>query len=172
MSNGSIKYNKEFFTEIYVKHYTPLVSYLYQFTNNMSKAEDIAQSCFAKIWQKRKSLNITGSFKSYLFSVAYHTFIDTTRMNNKQDLLVEELKREAIDEIYMDSGIDLEEKTRQIQSAIDLLPDKCKEIFLLSKMEEFSYKEIANKLDISIKTVESQMRIAFIKIREHLNHSS
>ncbi len=168
MDNGSKIYNKKFFTDMYVKHYAPLVSYLYQFTNDINEAEDIAQNCFTKIWQKRKALNIKGSFKSYLFSVAYHTFIDTTRDNNKQNLLIEELKKEALDEIHLEPGMDLEQEMKKIHSAIEALPEKCKKVFLLSKMEELSYKEIAEKLELSIKTVESQMRIAFIKIREYL----
>ncbi len=169
MNNGDLKYNKKFFTEMYVEHYAPLVSYLYQFTNNISEAENIAQNCFTKIWQKRKSLTIKGSFKSYLFSVAYHTFIDSTRVNNKENLLIQELKKDAINEIYIESDTDLEEKISIIQYAIDQLPEKCKEIFLLSKIEGLPYKKIAEKLNLSLKTVESQMRIAFIKIREKLN---
>ncbi len=172
MDNGRKIYNKKFFTDMYVKNYAPLVSYLYQFTNNISEAEDIAQNCFTKIWQKRESLSIKGSFKSYLFSVAYHTFIDSTRSNNKQNLLLEELKKEALDEIHMEPSMDLEQELNKIHLAIDQLPEKCKEVFLLSKIEEFSYKEIAEKLELSIKTVESQMRIAFIKIREFIKNNS
>ena len=168
MNNGETKYNKSFFTEMYVAHFVPLVTYLYQFTNNITEAEDIAQNAFTKIWQRRDTLMIKGSFKSYLYSVAYHTFIDSTRINNKQNILVNELKKEALDQISSDTEAGLDDKIKLIQSAINLLPQKCKEIFQLHKIEELSYKEISNKLGISVKTVESQMRIAYIKIRECL----
>lgn len=164
--------NRIFFSEMFVAHYTALVAYLFQFTRNQTEAEDLAQASFANIWDKRDKLQISGSFKSYLFSVGYNLFIDSVRTRQKHELFIEHLKKESLDELVNEPDDVLARKLRLLETAINELPDKCREIFLMHKKEQIPHKQIAEQLNISIKTVEAQMRIAMIKLRERFKDSS
>lgn len=166
--SDSQKYDREYFTRMYTLYYTPLVTYLLQFTNDLTDAEDFAQASFVMLWDKRLQLKISGSFKSYLFSVGYNLFIDTMRKQRKQDLLMEQLKKESLDDLMLDDEELFTGKLLAVEAAIDDLPEKCREIFMMHKKDGLPYKTIAERLQISLKTVESQMRIAMIKIREQI----
>ena len=130
----------------------------------MDDAEDIVQEVFVKLWDKRHSININSSLKSYLFKAAYNAHIDRVRREQRNNLFLTELKYHAL-QSYTEEINGSEEKMTKIKMIVDQLPQKCKQIFLLSKSEGLKNKEIAISLSISIKTVESQMRIAFQKIR-------
>ena len=130
----------------------------------MDDAEDIVQEVFVKLWEKRHSININSSLKSYLFKAAYNAYIDSVRKEQRSDVFLTELKYHAL-QFYTEEINGSEEKMTKIKIIVDKLPQKCKQIFLLSKSGGLKNKEIANSLSISIKTVESQMRIAFQKIR-------
>jgi len=167
-----LKMNRAFFTEMYVLHYTALLAYLLQFTKNQTEAEDLTQASFASIWDKRDKLQITSSFKSYLFSVGYNLFVDSFRNRQKHEFFIEQIKKEGLDELAAEPDDTLGGKLKLLESAIAELPDKCREIFLMHKKEQIPYKQIAEQLNISIKTVETQMRIAMIKLRERFKGSS
>lgn len=174
--------NRTFFTEMYVAHYTALVAYLLQFTKDQAEAEDLAQASFATIWDKRDKLHISTSFKSYLFSVGYNLFIDSVRSRQKHEQVIEQIKKEGLDEIVSEPDDSLALTLKALDDAINELPEKCREIFLMHKKQQIPYKQIAEQLNISLKTVEAQMRIAMLKLRErvkqlsvnllHLFHSS
>ena len=152
--------------ELFDLYYRPLCLYIIQFTKDEQKAEDIVQDTFIKFWEKRKTIRVTSSFKAYLYRSAYNSFMDQIRKEERNDLLLVELKYEGllsqtdIEESYH------EERVKKVKEIINVLPKKCQEILLLSKREGLKNKEIASRLNISIKTVESQMRIAFQKIRK------
>jgi len=152
--------------ELFDTYYSPLCSYAVQFTKSLPEAEDIVQDAFVKLWTKRDQLHINTSLKSYLYKTVYHYFIDDMRQIEKRDLFLENLKHETLlEQMEQDDSI-LQKKIEKVKQLVDALPEKCREILLLSKREGYKNKEIAEKLNISIKTVESQMRIAFQKIRE------
>ncbi|MGS2739436.1 RNA polymerase sigma-70 factor [Sinomicrobium sp. M5D2P17] len=159
------------FTEIFNAYYIPLVAYICQYTKDRSEAEDIAQNSFVKLWEKRKNLYIRTSLKSYLYSTAYNLFIDRYHREKKTNDYVESLKEEALYEMNTQTEADLMRQLEMLEKAIEGLPPKCRRVFILNKKEGLTYKEVAKKLDISVKTVEAQMRIAMIKIRENLKDS-
>lgn len=152
--------------QLFDLYYKTLSIYIVQFTNNMEDAEDIAQSTFVKLWEKRNKINITTSLKSYLFRSAYNSYMDQIRKEKRKDLMIAELKYQALTATIDEDSSKEEERVNKIKEVVNDLPDKCKEILLLSKSEGLKYKEIAERLGISIKTVESQIRIAFQKIRK------
>ncbi|MAZ28703.1 MAG: RNA polymerase sigma-70 factor [Cytophagaceae bacterium] len=161
-----IKNDRMAFQIFFRRYYEALVLYVNTFTNDVMQSEDIAQKSFIKFWKKRKKLKIDGHAKSLLFKMAYNIFIDEYRKNKKQgSIYIEELVLESLeDKIGEDDH--LEKRLEKLKAIIETLPEKCKEILLLNKMDGLKYREIAIKLNISIKTVEAQMRIAFQKIRE------
>lgn len=164
--------SRTFFTEMYVTHYSSLVAYLLQFTRNETEAEDLAQASFTVLWDKRNKHHISTSFKSYLFSVAYNLFIDSLRTRKKHELFIEQVKKEGLDELVNEPDDSLAQKLNALDTAINELPAKCREIFLMHKKQQIPYKQIAEQLNISLKTVEAQMRIAKIKLRERLKQLS
>jgi len=153
------------FKKVFDLYYQMLYSYIIQFTRDKEEAEDIVQSAFIKLWERRTTLRITESIKSYLFRTAYHTFIDAVKKQNRSISMLEEIKYKALmSQIEEDNDIG-QERVRKIKKLINDLPLKCREVLLLSKESGLKNKEIADQLNISIKTVESQIRIAFQKIR-------
>lgn len=153
------------FKQLFDRHYPPLCYYLNSFTNDMDAAEDIAQLVFVDFWNKRDAITIHSSLKSYLYKMAYHQFLDGLRKKKKETTLLEQLKYEALQTISTPTEAELEQKSERLWRVISRLPERCQEVLRL-KMEGLKYKDIAENLGISVKTVESQMRVAFIKIRE------
>ncbi|WP_420603437.1 RNA polymerase sigma factor [Flagellimonas sp.] len=158
--------------ELFHRHYRPLCIYIIQFTKSSQQAEDIVQDVFAKLWASRKDLTIISSLKSYLYRSAYNSYIDRFRENKKEGLLLKDLKHEALSSQAEEDNILLQRKIEKIKKLVDALPERCKEIILLSKEKGYKNREIAEELGISIKTVEAQIRIAFKKIRNGFEDDS
>lgn len=153
------------FKSLFEKYYGPLCAYLRSYTPDLDTAEEIAQQTFVKFWHKREAIEVHTSVKSYLFKMAYHFFLKIIRQKNKRTGLLEELKYKALEEEEQRPENNLQAATDRLKKIIETLPPRCQEILRL-KMQGFKYQEIADQLDISIKTVEAQMRIAFNKIRD------
>lgn len=157
--------NEKAFRVLFEKHYRPLCLYLRSFTPDMDTAQELAQNAFVDFWNRRNEIEIQTSVKSYLFRMGYNLFLNGLRYKKKQETLLEELKREALEQEMQRPEDQLKEATEKLKKIVETLPPKCQEI-LQMKMQGYKYQEIADQLDISVKTVESQMRIAYIKIRE------
>ncbi|MFY0712548.1 RNA polymerase sigma-70 factor [Seonamhaeicola sp. NFXS20] len=170
---NAIKYNDEnAFEVLFQKYYEDLVSYVTVFTYHKPTAEDIVQQLFITLWVKRRELNITKSVKGYLYTVAHRSYVDYYRSTKRKNALFDELKEQALrDSIKEDKEI-VNKRIKKLKKIVDKLPPKCKEILRLNKLEGLKYQEIANRLNISVKTVESQMRIAYQKIREGFDNDS
>ncbi len=153
------------FNQLFDCHYVPLCYYLMNFTNDKPSSEDIAQTVFVDFWNKRQDIDIHTSIKSYLYTMAYNQFLMTLRKKNKEASLLERLKYEALQTIENPSEAELEQKSQRLNRIIAQLPERCQAVLKL-KMQGLKYKDIAESLNLSVKTVESQMRIAFIKIRD------
>ena len=157
--------DKNVFKEIFKQHYKPLLDYVVTFTRNKNQAKDIVQNSFIILWNNRKKLSDDSSLKNYLFTVAYNLFITQYRKKTTQLKFFDELKYNALNGRVIEDNAIAKERAKKLLAIIDELPPKCKEILLLNKQEGLKYAEISKTLNISIKTVESQMRIAFKKIR-------
>lgn len=151
--------------------YEPLLAYVTTFTMDRQEAKDIVQNSFIILWEKRKKLSDDSSIKNYLFTVAHNLFINQHRKNQFKNKVFIELKSKALSNRINEEEITTLERIKKLLVLIDSLPPRCKEILLLNKREGLKYKEIANRLNISVKTVESQMRIAYQKIREGFKHN-
>lgn len=146
-------------------HYKSLCIYIVQFTHNLNEAEDIVQESFIKLWEKRKTIQINTSLKAYLFKSAYNLLLNNLRKKDKEREMISDLKYELFLSQIENNEFE-ESKIKKIKASINKLPAKCKKILMLSKKEGLKNREIAGQLNISIKTVESQIRIAFQKIRD------
>ncbi len=157
--------DKKVFKKIFKQHYNPLLAYVITFTLNTHEAKDIVQNSFIILWNKRKCLSDDSSLKNYLFTVAHNLFITQYRKKATQLKLLDELKFNALNDRVIEDDTIAKERSKKLLDLIEELPPKCKEILLLNKQKGLKYAEISKTLNISIKTVESQMRIAFKKIR-------
>lgn len=155
------------FDQLFNEHYLSLCHFANRYVGDMDMARSLVQEVFVYIWINRDRLEISHSAKSYL----YHA------VKNKS---INFLKEEKCNPKIEDSSFNMPVQPFQdrmeeaelrglINQSINQLPEKCREIFLLSRSEELKYAEIAQKLNISVKTVEMQIGIALKRIREKLS---
>jgi RNA polymerase sigma-70 factor (ECF subfamily) len=149
-----------------VKTYHSMLSnYAYSLTRDWAMAQDIVQELFLYIWKHRKKLDTIYSLKNYLLKMAYNQFVNAYRKNNAVTAL-ERSYMEALDDAIDDRNSEiLKRKIAIITKGISKLPKKCKETFLLSKKEGLTNIEIAEYLNISVKTVEGHIAKAFHLLR-------
>jgi RNA polymerase sigma-70 factor (ECF subfamily) len=166
MIDGDIDSFKYFFD----RYYDDLCNFVHVYLRDKVLAEEIVQDIFVYFWENREKLQIKASVKSYLFSASKFKSLNLLRDTKTQKKIVSKIgKTEPFQtHEHENSYIDTDEFKKILDSAVDQLAPKCREIFLLSKQKELSNKEIAEKLDISVKTVENQMTIALKKLREYL----
>ncbi len=120
--------------------------------NNQPVAEDVVQDCLIKLWDKREEL-IESTITGYFFRMVRNRCIDILRNKQPETVTPEDANLAFTDH----SNLELNELKQKINSIIDGLPNRCREIFVLSRFEKMSYKEIARTLSISPKTVENQI---------------
>jgi len=164
--------NEKAYNELYQLYYSDLCNYASNLCGNDDLAEDIVQHTMIKIWKKGSDLNVNTSLKGYLYKSIYNHFIDLQRKTKKEISKLQLLKQEALLGFVEFSIEEIENTYKQIDIEIEKLPKQCREVFLLGKKDGLKYKEIADKLNISVKTVERHMSIALKKLRKKLNYSS
>jgi len=161
--------NKKAFEELFREFYTPLCRFALGFVKDDMEAEEIVQGIFVNIWEQRSKLDIHTSIKSYLYTATRNRSLNYIKKQNTQSAYKENIVTScSAAENSTDNMMNHDELQKLIVEAINSLPEKCRAIFNLSRHDEFSYKEIAEHLDISIKTVENQMGIALKKLRVQL----
>jgi len=169
------------FSEVYIAYYSKLVRFAKEYVIIAEEAENVIQDVFVKLWERQDSLHLIENMNAYLFRLVRNKSLDylrhklSTEKCNKyvQDSFEIELnlKIQSLDSFdgTFVSGSNMEEI---VSDAISSLPARCREIFLLSRIEGLKYKEISGRLDISVNTVENQMSIALrklrIKLKDHL----
>ncbi len=166
MIDGDIDSFKYFFD----KYYNDLCNFVNIYLHDKVLSEEIVQDIFVYIWGNKEKLNISTSVKAYLYSASKLKSLNYLRDSKNQKRIIDHLgKITTHDTVELnDSFADTDDFRKILDTAIEQLPDKCREIFLLSKKEELSNKEIADRLGVSLKTVENQMTIALKKLRECL----
>ena len=142
--------------------YLPLGMYALRIIDDAPSAEDIVEDAFTKAWQLIEDGKEISDFKSYMYRMVHNGCISFLR--SKKETVGLEFVAEADEE-----AVDTSERDAMIWKAIDELPDKCREIFLLSKRDGLSNDEIALQMGISVKTVKNQMTKAFSRLREALS---
>ncbi|UII77661.1 RNA polymerase sigma-70 factor [Flagellimonas sp. HMM57] len=147
--------------------YQNLCVYAYSLTGDDSKAEDLVQNVFVKLWINRKKINPKYAIKNFLYKSVYNEFIDDYR-KNKPVIYLEKKYLEAIDLVVENDERNFDELIKLVHKEIENLPKKCKRIFLLSKKEGLTHLEISELLGVSVKTVEGHMSRAFKTLGEKL----
>jgi len=155
---------------IFRTHYPGLVGFVRRYVKTTEIAEELVQDLFLKIWSRRGSLGAIDSVKTYLFRAARNTALNHLRRRKlehewqeKEALASTEEQGQEGDEPVTES-----ELAAAVRAAVDRLPPRCREVFMLSRDGGLTYGEIAKSLGISIKTVETQMGRALKALRESL----
>ncbi|MEL7587813.1 MAG: RNA polymerase sigma-70 factor [Prolixibacteraceae bacterium] len=171
MVNG----DKEAFRFFFEKYYDDLCNLINFYLHDPVIAEEIAQDIFVYFWEKKENIEIGSSVKSYLLKASKNKSLNHLRDEKTQLNIHDKLGKitengfDEISEVGMDAGY-LQEL---IRNAVNCLPPKCREVFILAKGKELSYKEIAEQLGISVKTVENQMgkalKLLRVLLRPHYN---
>ena len=160
--------DRQAFEKIFRDSYKLLKAYAFRFVNVLATAENMVQDVFLKLWQNRHNLVITTSLVHYLFrSVRNHSLNHLEKTRVRTGYLRMQLEKTQDEEdfsaFYPEIGL-----LEKIELAISALPPKRQEIFRLAREEGLKYREIADQLNLSVKTVEAQMTLALKQLRESL----
>lgn len=162
LKNGDTKA----YTFLVNNYHHKLCVYAFSLTNDNDLSEDIVQNVFMAIWNKKHKLKEDFVIKSYLYKSVYNEFIDQYR-KEKTLLALEKKYFDALRSIVEDEDENsLEKLIKMVKQEIENLPPKCKQTFLLSKQDGLTNVEIAEYLNISIKSVEAHITKAFFLLRK------
>ncbi|MEH0156340.1 RNA polymerase sigma-70 factor [Limibacter armeniacum] len=161
--------NQEAWEYITRKLYNPILNFITGMVKDRETGEELTQDVFVNFWAKRERLNINISLKAYLYRAARnHTLNFIKRRNFEQDYqrgLAHTLEYSKND---TEDAYHFSELEKKLYDAIDSLPENRKEIFMLSRFEDMTYKEIAQTLDVPVRTVHYQIGLALKDLREKL----
>lgn len=161
--------NERVFETVFRKHYQALCNYACGILKDMDDAEEVVQSIFMKFWEQREGIEINVSLKSYLYRAVHNTCL-----NRLKHLKIQEVHKQYVGNFYEenhDSATEIMDKVElenRIADALEKLPEQCRLIFKMSRFEELKYQEIADKLGLSIKTIENQIGKALRIMRAEL----
>lgn len=159
------------YTEIYDRYKAPLYAFLWKRLDDKEAVRDILQEVFLTIWEKRKQINYDTSLSGYLFTAVRNKLLDRIAHQKVQQKYIDSFHAFAQNtSISTDHLIRTKEINAHIDSVIAKLPPKTREVFELSRVQNFSRKEIAQHLDISEQTVKSHMFTALKTLKHKLNH--
>lgn len=154
------------FDILFKKYYKPLVYYIKSFSQDSYVSEDVVQQVFMDLWMNRNDLKVNKSVKGYLYWVSYTKYIDLYRKIKHREHLLDDFKEKALRDSIVEDNEQLNNRIKKLKELIDNLPPTCKNVLELNKLYGLKYDEIAKRLNISKKTVESHMSTAFKKIRK------
>jgi len=157
------------FEMLFRTFYQPLCNYAYTFTQDRDEAEEVLQSTFLSVWEKYNTLEIHTAMKPYLYAMVRNSCLNIIKHEKikqkhvQSEMVMAERSIESVTNTVLATELD-----ERIQQALEKLPEQCRIIFKLSRFEELKYAEIAEHLNLSVKTVENQMGKALKIMREQL----
>lgn len=159
------------FETLYLRYSEKLYYFAIRYLKSKEDAEGLVQDIFTKIWEIRKNLNSGQSFSSFLFTIAKNTIFNKHRKKLNENAYREHL-RNYFDEVYdkTENDIILDDMKARIDKSVEKFPPQRKLIYQLSREEGLSYKEIAEQLGISEKTIEAHIRLALKTLRSALSN--
>lgn len=170
---GRIPMHEAAFEQLFKSHYKKLFAYAFTIVKEEILAEEMVQNVFYKIWEKKGQVDIQTSVSAYLYKSVYHE-----SLNHLKHLKVREAYQKHASLHAMRhagnaaSRVQLSELEQKLAIALSELPEQCRTIFQMSRFEEMKYQEIADRLGLSIKTIENQMgkalKIMRIKLADYL----
>lgn len=163
------KQDETAFEQVFKTHFKNLHAYACSILKEETAAEEVVQQVFFKLWERSKGLSISGSVAAYLYRAVYNESLNYIKhqkvQSGYQQHFSHTMKNENDPAV---KKLSLKELENRLHTAMNELPEQCRTIFQLSRFEELRYREIAELLGISIKTVENQMGKALKLLRTKL----
>jgi RNA polymerase sigma-70 factor, ECF subfamily len=162
--------DKDAFRVLYNRYSKKIYYFSLKYIGNNTEAEELVQSVFISVWEKRMSLDPDNSVKSYIYKAAVNYIYNFLKRKAIRDRFIEsEIKngQDSSDNTY--EQVFFNDLERSINSAVETLPPQQQKIFQLSHFDGLSHKEIAKKLDLSVRTVENQMYRALKIIKNNID---
>ena len=163
------KGDKKAFRFFFDKYYTYLCNFVNTYIRDPDMSEEIVQGIYVYFWENREKISIEISVESYLLRAAKYKSLNYIRNNKIRRIIHEKLYEFAETSYEMPVNVISTGQLREIiERSVNSLPERCREIYILGKEKNLTYKEIASELNISVKTVENQMGKALKRLREML----
>lgn len=159
--------NENTYRQLFDEHYLRLVNISYKIVGDIDDARESVQSVFVRIYENRETLEIKTNLKAYLNRSVVNASINLKNQKSKF-VSIERNDIDQFDSIEFQDLIEEAESESKIWETINELPDQCKRVFLMSRFQDISNQEIASKLDISKRTVETQISKALKFLRPKL----
>uniref|UniRef100_UPI0040487D6A RNA polymerase sigma-70 factor n=1 Tax=Roseivirga sp. TaxID=1964215 RepID=UPI0040487D6A len=156
------------FKQIFDLYYHPIKNFLYYKCGDIDQAEDLTQDVFMKLWDKREEINIE-TVKSYLYTIASNMLLNKIR-HDKVVMNFADKNRDHFNEQSPQYALEEKEFKKQLEDTIGAMPEKQREVFLMNRIDELTYKEIAERLELSVKAVEKRMHGALSYLRDKVQH--
>lgn len=160
------------FERLFHRYYSHLCLFAGQYVQNQAETEEIVQDVFVNLWGKKGKISITTSVKNYLFRSVKNSCLNYIKHNQIKNQYAEKVLSEASHDEQEDASLIESGLLLKIEECINSLPEKRREVFRLSREEGLKYREIAEKLNISVKTVETHMGLAIKTLRDKLKQFS
>lgn len=158
------------FQELFTKYWELLYRIAFKILRDESMAEDMVQDVFISVWERRKQI-LNTNIKAYLSQSVKFQVFKQLKKSQLQQVHVDAIESIAlISNETSESKVNIKELTKEIDGVLGGLPNRCREIFYLSRNEQLTNKEIASRLGISIRTVETQISIALKHLRNSLSY--
>lgn len=161
------KGDNQAFELLFRKYYVRLCGFSNKFLNDPEEAREVAQEVFIKIWEGREDIDPEKSLKSYLFKIAQNLSLNKLRKKKVETRNIEILKLVYLEhnEFSVYESLFAKELDKELTTAINSIPSKCKTVFELSRIDGLNYSQIADVLNISVKTVEAHITKALKTLR-------
>ena len=157
------------FETLFKDHFKGLHAYACTITNDAAAAEDVVQQTFYKLWERRDTMGEIDSLPAYLYRSVYHASLNILKHNKvktaHQQYAAQQMNNPGQ---HTTAPVGLRELEQRLDTALKELPEQCRTIFQMSRFEDLKYREIADKLGLSVKTIEAQMGKALRLLRMKL----
>ncbi len=162
------EFDQQQFEQLFRSHFAYLCNYALQYVEDMDTAQEICQKVFIRLWEKRAEMDPRQSIKSYLFTAVRNRCLNYIRDNKKYRSTILDLDCGDFDLAGEEDDYAMEDLQQKVNAALNELPEKCRLVFEMSRFQGLKYREIAEELEISQKTVEAHMSKAMKMLRERL----
>jgi RNA polymerase sigma-70 factor, ECF subfamily len=153
------------FEQLFRDLFKPLCGFSMKYVGDLDEAKGLVHEAFVTVWEKFDTLPGDTNYRSYLYTAVRNRSLNYLR-DKKKTVSFDRVPEVQL--MHSDNPAETSELVKEIEIGIQALPEKCREIFEMNRMEGLKYAQIAEKLGISIKTVEAQMSKALRVLKEHL----